>query len=250
MVRQALCVDVESLGGVAGDMLLAAFIDLGADYAAIERAFSNLEINGLQLRSERVYVDGAEGVHVRSLAPAEGEGHGRRPHDIFDMIEKAECSPRAKGVAREIFNVLIGAEAKVHGATHEDVHLHEVGEVDSIMDVIGIAVAYDSLGAPKMSMGALPSGHGQVNTSHGLLTCPVPAVMEIAKRFSIELEPTDVEGETVTPTGIAALATLCSSRQKGNSPASTGWVGVGVGSKRFPTRPNIIQLHATEKKEL
>jgi hypothetical protein len=124
----------------------------------------------------------------------------------------------------------------------DDVHLHEVGALDSILDVVGIAVALESLGAPRVSSSAVPSGHGHVRAAHGELELPVPAVREIAARAGLPLIDVPVCGETVTPTGAAVLAVVC--ERFGPPPAApAAAVGVGAGTRRFADRPNVVRVH-------
>jgi len=231
----------EVIGGVAGDMLLASLIDLGADIRAIVEVFRSLGEPGLELRVERVAVDGEPACYVKSLAPGSGHHHSTLG-EIHGTIDRGTMPETARQRAKDIFKILAEAESIVHHGTVDDVHLHEVGELDSILDIVGIAVALNSLGNPKVTSTPLPSGHGTVDTSHGLLECPVPAVQEVAKRWSVPMIGVDVEGETITPTGISVLAQSC---QDYGAQEITGTfsVGVGAGTKRFESRSNIVRAH-------
>jgi pyridinium-3,5-bisthiocarboxylic acid mononucleotide nickel chelatase len=231
---------VEPIGGVAGDMLLGALIDLGADAAAIRAAFTSLQEPGLRLDVSRVEVQGLTATYVRSLAPHEGHVH-RHLSDIMTIIDAGDMSEVVKARARDIFTLLAEAEARVHGGVAGDVHLHEVGELDSILDVVGISVALELLGNPSVTSAPLPVGSGTVHTSHGELGVPVPAVREIAARAKVPLSVVPVVGETVTPTGIAVLAAVCESF--GEAPGRPVRTGIGAGTRRFPDRPNVIKVH-------
>jgi uncharacterized protein (DUF111 family) len=232
---------LEGVGGLAGDMLLAALLDLGADAGLVRSAVARIGEPGLSLEVSRVEVDGEAACHVRSIASSHG-GHGRHLHEVLAFVDRAGLTPRARDAAGRIFDVLVRAEAACHGEPADQVHLHEVGELDSVLDVVGIAAAWDALGAPALDVGPLPSGRGTVATSHGTLTVPVPAVREIARAAGIPLVDVDVRGETVTPTGIAAAAAL--GRVQGAPLTARGeMVGVGAGTKRFPGRPNVVRLH-------
>jgi pyridinium-3,5-bisthiocarboxylic acid mononucleotide nickel chelatase len=241
-------VHVEAIGGVAGDMLLAALIDLGADEQQIARVLQSLDEPGLALHVERVTVDGIAARYVRSIPPSHDQHHHDHQHghhhleDVLAVIDRAVATPAARARAHRIFEILAAAEAVVHGGTAHDVHLHEVAELDSILDVLGISVALDLLGNPSLSAAPLPSGRGKVRTSHGPLDCPVPAVVEISRRFAIPLADAPVEGETVTPTGIAVLAEAVRPKSA-RDPKSAERVGVGAGTKRFPGRPNVGRLY-------
>lgn len=231
----------ECVGGAAGDMILAALIDLGADVAAIDRAFESMRQPGLRLDVEEIDVNGEAARYVRSIAP-DPNGHHRHLSDVLSILDGADMPRGARHRAGEIFEILCEAEAAVHGGSAQDVHLHEVGELDSIMDVVGIAVALDTLGSPPASATPLPSGHGTVNTAHGVLDCPVPAVVQVAEGRDVPLVAVDVSGETVTPTGISVLAQVCQkfdARPFDDADAT----GVGAGTKRFADRPNVVRVH-------
>ncbi|MEZ4271696.1 MAG: LarC family nickel insertion protein [Myxococcota bacterium] len=229
-----------SVGGAAGDMLLAALIDLGADLRTIVDTFESMQEPGLELHVERVNVNNEQACHVRSIAKEHGRHHTHLK-DIMATIDRGTMSDAARDRAKRIFEILARAEAEVHGGGEEDVHLHEVGELDSIMDVVGIAVALETLGNPKCTCSPLSSGKGIVQTSHGPLQCPVPAVCKVSHRWSVPLVDTDIEGETITPTGISALAQMCSSftnMETHNASAK----GVGAGTRRFVDLPNVLRV--------
>lgn len=232
---------VEPIGGVAGDMLLAALLDLGADLGAVQAAVARMAEPGLAVEVARVDVDGEPALRVKSI-PRTRHAHGRHLEEVLAIVDRARLTPAARATVGRIFDVLTVAEAESHGATPHHVHLHEVGELDSILDVVGIAVAWHSLGAPPVDVAPLPSGHGTVESAHGTLPLPAPAVVKVASRFAIPLEPVDVRGETVTPTGIAALAAL--GRAHGVAVPRPGDArGVGAGTRRFPGRPNVVRVH-------
>lgn len=231
---------IEAVGGVAGDMLLAALIDLGASVSAIEQTFNSLRISELALQLNRVTVLGEHALHVRSIAPHQEHAH-RHLSEIMALIDRAAMSAAAQARARAIFSILAAAEGTVHESTADDVHLHEVGELDSVMDVLGIAVALDTLGNPTVTASALPSGQGTVLTSHGELQVPVPAVVEIATRHAVPLLDVALVGETVTPTGIAVVA-QCVLRFE-DLVGQVKRTGVGAGTRRFANTPNVVRIH-------
>jgi uncharacterized protein (DUF111 family) len=234
-------IHLEPVGGVAGDMLLAALCDLGADTRKIERAFASLETPGLVLSTRRRRVNGERALSVRSV-PGSSDHEHRHLEEVLRVIDRAEVSPAAKRLARRVFRALAAAEGRVHGHDAHHVHLHEVGQLDSILDVLGIAVALDSLGWPRVTSAPLPVGSGTVKTRHGLLRCPVPVVRDLARRHHVPLVRVPVDGETVTPTGIAVVAEVCRayvSRPRGESAR----VGVGAGTRRFADRPNVIRVY-------
>ncbi len=237
----AASLHVEAVGGVAGDMLLAALLDLAGDPTPVEAAFASLALPGLALRSERVEVGGVKALSVRSLVAAP-EPAFRHLDEILALIDQVRADEPAKALARRIFHILGEAESAVHGGAAGHVHLHEVGQLDSILDVLGIAVVFAALGSPAVTCGPLPSGHGQVRSAHGTLNLPAPAVRVIAETARLPLVPAPLVGETVTPTGIAALAALVQ-EVMATPPEGASRVGVGAGQRRFGERPNIVRVY-------
>ncbi|MBI5509777.1 MAG: LarC family nickel insertion protein [Deltaproteobacteria bacterium] len=240
-------VHLQPIGGIAGDMLLAALCDLGADRKKIARAFASLGDPRLELELAAVEVGGERALALKSI-PADNEPEHRHLDEILALVDRADVSARARRLARRIFLRLAHAEAGVHGGTVADVHLHEVGQLDSVLDVLGIAVAFDSLGWPRLTSAPLPVGRGTVDTRHGRLTVPVPAVRRIAATARIPLVRIPVAAETVTPTGIAALAEICDAfvtvpRGKPRR------VGIGAGTRRFADRPNILRAYGFARRD-
>jgi len=235
------CLHFEPVGGAAGDMILGALLDLGRGHNAVRAALDSLQMPGLSLELSEVRVGTERAVYVRSIAPS-SEPYHRRQSDVFEMLDRAEVSSSAWSLARRIFQRLCVAEATVHGATAETVALHEVGQLDSILDVLGISVAIDELGNPEASCQPLPVGKGTVKTAHGLLDVPVPAVREIAASACVPLVDADLVGESVTPTGIAVLAEICSHFRDRPQPPPLA-IGVGAGSRRFVARPNVLKVY-------
>lgn len=235
--------EVECEGGVAGDMLLGAFLDAGACAQSVRAALGRLAVEELVLGSERVDVNGERALYVRSAPRGEipADGHGVRMGDIFRALDSMALEPEVLELVRGVFSILGEAESVAHGVGFEQVHLHEVGQLDSILDVVGVAVAYQSLGAPALVVSSLPSGSGYVDTSHGRLPCPVPAVVEIARRFEVPLDSVEVSGETVTPTGIALLVGLGCVFSAGDF-RRRQILGVGAGTKRFESRSNVVRV--------
>lgn len=233
---------IEPVGGVAGDMLLGALIDLGADVAAVRQALLSLRQPGLRLELSRVEVNGIAACKVTSL-PSRPEHAHHRLGDVLGVVDRGDLSTEARAMAHKIFGIVAKAEAVVHGENESNVRLHEVGASDSILDVVGIAVALDNLGdLGPISCAPLPSGGGYVQTQHGRLACPVPAVQEISSQWHVPLLPVSVRGETVTPTGIAVVAAIDPQFEARPAPTNAE-EGVGAGSRRFPDRPNVVRLY-------
>lgn len=230
---------MEPVGGIAGDMFLAALLDMGVSPRPIEEAFASLNLPGLSLETQQVSVNNIPSLYVRSMAPE--SQHHTDLNDVLARIEASSASVDAKSLATKIFKVLANAEARVHGGEAEKVHLHEVGALDSIMDVLGAAIAYCELGAPEMTYAPIPVGCGQVETSHGLLDVPVPAVREICQEHGLALEDVDVQGETLTPTGVALIGALGAKNTSAPQKELLA-SGVGAGTLRFPQRANVLKV--------
>jgi uncharacterized protein (TIGR00299 family) protein len=262
---------IDPFAGIAGDMFLGACIDLGADLSAIEAALRPLPIEQpYQISAEPTLRHAIRGidlkVHIQSpgnpthdhshdhghhhdhahshdhvhTAPAHGHD---RPHtgyrQILEMIDAMDATPRAKTRAIAIATQVAKAEAKVHGMSIEDVHFHEVGAVDSIIDMLGSAIALELLGIETISCAALPIGYGFVQCDHGNMPLPAPATAEIltgVPHFGV-----DREGETVTPTG-AAIVAGCAESFGPQPPMNVTAVGYGAGDRDPADVPNLLRL--------
>ncbi|HEY6099354.1 MAG TPA: nickel pincer cofactor biosynthesis protein LarC [Anaeromyxobacter sp.] len=228
---------LEPIGGIAGDMFLAAAIDAGVDAARLEAALRTLGVPGWRLVLSRRTSGAVAGTHleVRVDGP---QPHDRALAEILALVDGSGLSPRARAGAREVFERIGRAEAKVHGVPLEDVHFHEVGAVDSIVDVCGAAVALDLLGWPRVVSSPPELGSGKVRTAHGELPVPPPAVLELLVGKAVR--PGGPPGEAVTPTGAAILASFA---EVGPLPAIVPErVGYGVGTVSWPDRPNVLRM--------
>jgi uncharacterized protein (TIGR00299 family) protein len=241
----AALLHLEPVGGLAGDMFLAAALDLGIPRDALERALASLGLPGWRLEVKRAEASGIAGTHVDVVIEGPAP-HARHLTDILELVRASGLSPRAREAALALFDRIGQAEAKVHGVPLEKVHFHEVGAVDSIVDACGAAVALDLLGWPRVVAAPPELGQGFVKTAHGLLPVPPPAVLELLR--GVRVKPGGPVGEAVTPTGAAILATLC---QVGEAPAYTPQrTGYGVGTKRWPDRPNVLRMTLGETSDL
>jgi uncharacterized protein (TIGR00299 family) protein len=231
---------LEPVGGIAGDMFLAAALDLGVDRAALDGALATLGVPGFRLLATRAESGGVRGTHVDVLVP-EGERRARHLPEILSLVDGSGLSPRARAAARAVFERLGRAEARVHGVAVEEGHFHEVGALDSIVDVCGAAAAMELLGWPRVLCAPPELGQGFVSTEHGRLPVPPPAVLEILK--GIPVRPGGPPGEAVTPTGAALLAELAQVADPATFPALTPErIGYGVGTARWPDRPNVLRM--------
>ncbi len=229
---------LEPVGGIAGDMFLAAGVDLGVSPEAISQALSGLQVPGWKLAVSRAVRHAISGTHL-DVVLDEREAHPHRAYsDIRQLIEAAPTlSPRAKERALAVFRAIGEAEAKVHGVSIDAIHFHEVGAVDSIVDICGAAVVLDLLGDPEVYAAPPPLGSGTIRVAHGNMPIPVPATMELLRDVPVRFEGV---GELTTPTGAALLKVLS---RIGQPPPDfiIERIGYGVGTKDFRDRPNVLR---------
>lgn len=193
--------------GISGDMTLAMLISLGADKDKISNILSKILNQKVELCLETVWRQAVACNKLNIKCSIEGEPF-RHFSDIKKMIESAECKESVKANAIKSFEIIAEAESKVHGIDIEEVHFHEIGAVDTIIDLLGVSIALDDLGIEKISSNIVPLGTGFINAAHGLMPLPAPATLKIL--HNIPVNKLDVEGELVTPTGAAILKTYVS----------------------------------------
>lgn len=229
---------LEPVGGIAGDMFMAAAIDLGVRPEDVQHALSGLPLPSWHLEVSKTQRHAITGTHVDVVVdPASPEDHHRSLADIRRMIDGCQTlSAGAKARAQQIFTVIGEAEAKIHAVPVEDVHFHEVGAVDSIVDVCAAAVVMELLGNPEVLSTPPPLGGGTVRTAHGPMPVPAPATLEILRDVPVRFEGM---GELTTPTGAAILKALAT---VGPPPELVvERVGYGVGTKDFRDRANVLR---------
>jgi len=245
---------IDPFSGIAGDMFLGAAIDLGAPLDGILKALEPLSVHQpYRVSTDRVQRHGIGAIDLKVHAGKDGHdhGHGHDHHhthynDIMAMIEALNTTDRAKDRARRITTALAEAEAKVHSMPIEKVHFHEVGAIDSIVDMLGSAVALELLEVDTLSCGALPISHGFVKCDHGMMPVPAPATAYLMR--DVATIGVDRKGELVTPTGAAIVAALCESF--GEPPLMTlRAVGYGAGDRENPDIPNLLRLMLGDKTE-
>ncbi|PVZ06901.1 nickel pincer cofactor biosynthesis protein LarC [Actinomycetospora cinnamomea] len=234
---------VDATAGAAGDMLLGALLDAGADLERVRDAVDSLGIPGLGLDVVRERRGGFGCLRAVVTSP-EAPDRERRLPDVLDHVRQARLDPAARRLAQDVFTLLARAEAAVHGVVPEEVHFHEVGAFDALADVVGVAAAAASLGLLEEGAATwcspLAVGHGTVRSAHGRLPVPAPAVLRIAADAGLEITGGDLEGERTTPTGAALLAALAT---PGPLPAQrVTAVGVGGGRRDPADRPNVTRV--------
>jgi len=228
----------DCFAGIAGDMTVAALLELGLPMAILREGLAALPFSGYALESSKVERHGIAGTSFRVTLAGEDQPH-RHYGGIKALIEAAPLKERVKEISLKIFRRLAEAEATVHGVELERVHFHEVGAVDSIVDIVGTAIGLDYLDIGRVYASGLPYGRGFVQTEHGRLPVPAPATALLMQW--IPLTGDIGEGERVTPTGAAIIAALAESF--GPPPAMVpDRIGYGAGAKDFPELPNLLRL--------
>jgi pyridinium-3,5-bisthiocarboxylic acid mononucleotide nickel chelatase len=228
---------VDATAGVAGDMLLAALVDVGAPLTVLQRAVDAVIPESIRLTSTPVSRAGLRATKVDVHLTVEDQAH-RSWRDIQALLEHADLAVQVREQARGVFQRLAEAEARVHGVAADEVHFHEAGGWDSIGDVVGVCAALGCLGVTSMSCSAVGLGSGRVAASHGDLPVPVPAVLEMSAGWRVL---SGGEGELATPTGMALLTAL--SQESCDLPAmSVHAVGVGAGTADAPGHPNVVRV--------
>ena len=264
---------LECASGISGDMFTAALLDLGADQDVLRKALDSLRLPGYRVEISRVTKSGLAACDFSVHLDAEHENHdhdmeylhgadaGNHVHgaehsyvhhhshqhthehrglaDIMAVIKQADLSDYARNTAVRIFKILAEAEAKAHGVSIDQVHFHEVGAVDSIVDIVAAAVCLDNLDIKEVIVPILNEGTGFVRCQHGMIPVPVPAVAAIAEKYALTLRIHNMEGEFVTPTGAAIAAAV---RTKDRLPEKFTILKTGLGAgKRTYERPSLLR---------
>ena len=267
----------ECYSGISGDMAVAAMLDLGADRDALDRALSSLDLDGFRTEVTRVSKSGLDACDFNVILEVDNHDHDmgylyghehhhdhghhgdhdehdhddhgahhhgdhHHPHrglpEILSIIDRADMTDGAKAVSRKVFEIIGAAEAEAHGVPIDQVHFHEVGAVDSIVDVVALGVCIDSLGVSRVCFSELYEGIGCIRCQHGVIPVPAPAVANIASAHSLPLRITPSQGEYVTPTGAAFAAAVRDS----DVPASFTIDRIGLGAgKRESERSGILR---------
>jgi uncharacterized protein (TIGR00299 family) protein len=191
---------IDGTTGVSGDKFLGALLDAGFPAEALADTLALLDLGDFDLAVERV-TRGISGTHV-VVEPAQHQ-HGRTWRDIREMLESSPLPAPVLARALKAFTLIAEAEATVHGVDVDDVHFHEVGAVDSIVDVVGVAAGLEALGVERLTINLIATGSGTVETAHGTLPIPAPATARLL--VGLPVAATSVEGELTTPTGAALV---------------------------------------------
>lgn len=239
---QILYIDLFS--GASGDMLLGALLDLGLSLSDLQAELAKVDFSGYELEVEHQVHHGFSGtrLHVRDLAQ---DYPARHLHDILHLIEESALSERVKNHSSAVFKRLARVEARIHGVPVEQVHFHEIGAVDSLVDIIGFVAGLERLAVERVFSSAVPLGSGTIETAHGLLPVPAPATLALLAEVGAPTRPHPAQTEILTPTAAALLAELATFEYP---PMRVRAVGYGFGYREFPW-PNMVRLWAGEPVE-
>ena len=257
---------LECYSGISGDMTVAALLDLGADREVLKESLKSLPVGGFRIEITRVKKSGLDACDFSVILEQDNHDHDMEylhgseksytghheythsheyPHEhrgmkeITEIIQKSEMTARAKKMAMRVFGILAQAESKAHGVPVEEVHFHEVGAVDSIVDIAAIAICMDNLDISNVIVPVLYEGTGFIRCQHGQIPVPVPAVTHIAETHKLKLKITDIQGELVTPTGAAVVAAF---RTSDRLPEDFTMLKTGIGAgKRQYRCPGILR---------
>ncbi len=222
--------------GISGDMFLAALIDLGVDPKMILRELKKLPVDKIDVEIKKAARHSITGTTFKvKLAEAH---HHRTFRDIKKIIGESNLAPKVKSLSTAIFKVIAEAEGKIHGIKADEVHFHEIGAMDSIIDIVGAAVAVDSLKVKKVVSSPIALGTGWARTMHGTIPIPAPATLEILK--GVPTAASTAPFELTTPTGAAIVKTLASSFGP-MPPMTIEAAGYGAGKKDFKESANLLR---------
>jgi uncharacterized protein (TIGR00299 family) protein len=229
----------DCLNGAAGDMIVASLLDAGADADALGRVLSSLGVSGYALSIEKIDKQGFSATRFEVPLDAAVRQPHRHLKDIVAILDRSGLPNSVRTKAKQVFERLAEAEARVHGCPVDKVHFHEVGAVDAIVDVVSAVLALELLGIGEVVCSPIPTGSGTVTCDHGVLPVPAPATAELLK--GVPLASSEEPGELTTPTG-AAILTALAVRFGPVPPMTLESVGYGAGMREGRTRPNLLRV--------
>ncbi|MFA6716831.1 MAG: nickel pincer cofactor biosynthesis protein LarC [Victivallaceae bacterium] len=247
----------DSVGGASGNMILGALIGLGADIGELNGELKNLLPDEFTIKSRPCESHGINNGILAEVEIADHHHHGHHHHehdhhhgrtfkDIKELIQAGVLPSEVKDMSLKVFGALAEAEGKVHGKTADEVHFHEVGAVDSIVDIVGCCLAFHKLGAEAISVSPLPTGTGTFECQHGTYPLPAPATLEMLK-LGLRSAPTDEPFELLTPTGAALLAILPKAKIGDNARVVRS--ADSFGYRKLNKRPNLLRASLYEDDE-
>lgn len=230
---------LDTIAGIAGDMTLAAFVSAGLPIDELSAELKKLPLTGFEIIGKHVMRNSISAVHIEVVISHTPHYH-RHLKDINALIDASSLSSRVKEVSKSIFHVIGEAEAKVHNSTLEKIHFHEVGALDSIVDIVGTAICLEKFGIEAVYSSPVRLGSGGlITTQHGVMPTPAPATIEILKSYPTIL--TNIPEELTTPTGAGIIKAL-SSGVMSDETLRVRSIGYGAGTKEFTQIPNLLRL--------
>lgn len=236
---------LECYSGISGDMAVGAFLDLGVEKEYLQKVLEELPLTGYEIEIKKESKKSIEGTAFRVIVKEESHVQHRNLSDIYNIIDEATLSDYAKQTAKGIFEIVAKAEAKAHGISIDKVHFHEVGAVDSIIDIIAVAVCLERLEIKDVAVSVLYEGQGYTKCQHGELPIPVPAVVNILQEYHLPIQITKCQGEMITPTG-AAIAAYLKNQDQFVLEGKIEKIGIGIGMKEFE-HANILRAMLIEE---
>jgi len=230
----------DCFAGISGDMTLGALIDLGLPVSELEELLNLLGLAEMHLSAARVTKDHLTGVHLRVDFRFRTPQPTRTYRAIHALISDAPLSAAVKARSLAMFRLLGEVEARIHGQPLEEVHFHELGALDTVLDIVGVAYGIEKLGVTRVFCSSLPMGYGMIAAGHGRLPNPAPATLELLK--GLPVYGTDLPGELVTPTGAVILKGLEASYEP-CPPLLLSQVGYGAGTRELPGHPNLLRIY-------
>ena len=231
----------DCFSGISGDMTVGALLDAGLKVEALEKELKKLGLSGYQLEVNKVVKKGISATQFK--VKIKEEGVERRFRDILDILEKSKLDEEVKRETKKIFFNIAQAESKIHQKDIDKIHFHEIGGLDSIIDITSAVIGIKTLGIEEIYSSALPVGKGFVKCAHGLIPVPAPATLELLK--NIPIYSGGIESEMITPTGAAIISTLA--KNFGERPLmKIERIGYGAGEKEFAI-PNLLRVSIGEK---
>lgn len=229
----------DTIGGISGDMVLGAFVSAGISLDELREELQKLSLVGIELQASHVERSGIVAVKIDVMISSQPKYH-RHLKDIMELIERTELSNRVKETAKKVFQEIAIAEAKVHNTSVEKIHFHEVGALDSIVDIVGAAICLEKFGIERVYSSPVKLGSGGlVESEHGKLPIPSPATVEILKGYPTIL--TDIHAELTTPTGAAIIKAL-SSGLLSEERLRIERIGYGAGTRGLEEIPNLLRV--------
>ncbi|HAP68036.1 MAG TPA: nickel pincer cofactor biosynthesis protein LarC [Nitrospinae bacterium] len=229
----------DCFSGVSGNMILGAMVDAEIDIKVLRKELKKLDLHGYSLKVSKVKRKGIKGTKVDVIVDKKKHLHHTLYKDIKRLIERSKLSKKIKEDSLAIFKDIAEAEAKIHRTSVDNVHFHEVGAVDSIVDVVGASICINLLNPDIILSSPINTGKGMVKTEHGLLPVPAPATTEMLKGFPSY--SSDIEFELATPTGVGIITAVA--KASNTIPVmKTDAIGYGAGSKDFSDSPNLLRI--------